>query len=101
MIRLKIRGLCILALLLFAVEGWTQNKLQGVVLDAVNNDPIIGANIIIEGTAEGTITDWDGSFSFNTDQSFPISLEISYIGYSYHCQGTLTAFFSDQGTHPR
>ncbi|NNE25206.1 MAG: TonB-dependent receptor [Saprospiraceae bacterium] len=81
MIRLKIRCLCILALVLFAVEGWTQNKIQGIVLDAVNNDPIIGANIVIEGTSEGTISDWDGSYSFTTSQSFPISLEISYIGY--------------------
>ena len=53
-----------------------------MVRDAAYNDPIIGANVIIDGTTEGTITDWDGSFELSTQKDFPITLFISYIGYA-------------------
>lgn len=53
-------------------------KVKGNVLDA-NGDPIIGATIKEKGTSNGTITDFDGNFSFDvSDNSI---LEISYIGY--------------------
>ncbi len=71
-----------LLLCLGGVFAQAQTTIKGIVLDAANNDPIIGANIIIEGTAEGTTSDWDGTFEFSTDKSLPINLEVTYIGYS-------------------
>ena len=59
-----------------------QEVIRGIVRDAVFNDPIIGANVIIEGTTEGTITDWDGSFEITTTRTFPLSIRVSYIGYA-------------------
>ncbi len=41
--------------------------------------PVIGVNIIEEGTTNGTITDIDGNFSLRVDES--AILHISYIGY--------------------
>lgn len=42
-------------------------------------EPVIGANIIEQGTTNGTVTDVDGNFSLNvTDNS---SLQVTYIGY--------------------
>ena len=53
-------------------------KVRGNVLDA-NGDPIIGATIKEKGTSNGTITDFDGNFSFDvSDKSI---IEVSYIGY--------------------
>lgn len=72
---------CLIFALFFSVIAYSQNKVQGVVLDAINNDPIIGANVVIQGTAVGTVTDWDGSFEFTTDTSYPFTIEVSYIGY--------------------
>ena len=37
-------------------------KVTGVVLDA-NGESIIGANVVVKGTNNGTITDLDGKFS--------------------------------------
>ena len=46
-----------------------QNVISGSVTDAETNEPIPGANIVIQGTAEGTTADFDGNFSLNTGQT--------------------------------
>ncbi|MDY9919212.1 MAG: carboxypeptidase-like regulatory domain-containing protein, partial [Proteiniphilum sp.] len=60
--------------------GVQQQKRQvsGTVTD-VNGEPVIGANVIEKGTANGTVTDTDGRF-FLTIESGGV-LQISYIGY--------------------
>ena len=68
--------------LVLSVTSFAQNTIRGDVFDAANNDPIIGASVIIQGTTIGTVSDWDGSFEFDTENEFPIMLEISYIGYT-------------------
>lgn len=53
-------------------------SITGTIVD-VNGDPIIGANIIVKGTSNGTITDVDGRFTIEADSKS--ILNISYIGY--------------------
>ncbi|MCI5082898.1 MAG: TonB-dependent receptor, partial [Saprospiraceae bacterium] len=66
----------------FRQIGHTQTTLRGVVLDAANKDPIIGANVVIKGAETlGTITDWDGSFELKVEQTIPLTLTITYVGY--------------------
>ncbi len=72
--------LVVLAVLFFGT-AYSQTTIRGEVFDVINNDPIIGANVLIKGLTEGTTSDWDGSFEFQTDQTYPITLEVSYIGY--------------------
>ena len=52
---------------------------SGVIVDAANGEPIIGANIIEKGTTNGTITDFDGNFTLSVQTG--ATLEISYMGY--------------------
>ncbi len=55
-----------------------QNSVVGVVKDK-SGMSVIGASILVKGTSNGTITDFDGKFSLNiSDKSV---LVISYIGY--------------------
>ena len=60
----------------------TTNKqrktVKGFVTDN-NGDPIIGANIIEEGTTNGVISDIDGAFNINISDGAII--QITYIGY--------------------
>lgn len=42
-------------------------------------EPIIGANVVVKGTTNGTVTDFDGNFSIEADPKSV--LNISYIGY--------------------
>ena len=42
--------------------------------------PVIGANVMVKGTTNGTITDMDGKFSLEVDKN--AILVVSYIGYA-------------------
>ncbi|MDR3261435.1 MAG: TonB-dependent receptor [Tannerella sp.] len=55
-------------------------RVTGTVTD-VNGEPIIGANVVMKGTTNGTVTDIDGKFSLTIAPSDD-SMEISYIGYT-------------------
>lgn len=54
-------------------------RISGVVTDP-KGEPIIGANVVEKGTANGTITDLDGRFVLEISAS--ATLQISYIGYN-------------------
>lgn len=43
-------------------------KLKGVVLDANTGEPIIGANVLVKGTTNGTITNIDGEYALDIPQ---------------------------------
>lgn len=55
-----------------------QQKLNGVVIDEVAQEPLIGATIVVKGTGTGQTTDLDGNFSINVSPGQV--LEISFIG---------------------
>lgn len=57
-----------------------RRSITGAVIDSENNDPIIGASVILKGKKEGVITDVNGNFTINVYGSNP-QLEVSYIGY--------------------
>ena len=54
--------------------------ITGMVIDT-KGEPIIGANVVVKGTTNGTITDIDGKFIL-TDTKKGDILEVSYIGYT-------------------
>lgn len=53
-------------------------RVTGKVIDT-KGEPIIGANLIVKGTANGTVTDIDGNFSIEVSKGDV--LLVSYIGY--------------------
>ena len=52
---------------------------RGMVIDAENKEPMIGAAVFIDGTNKGIATDIDGQFALKVPSN--TSLVISYIGY--------------------
>jgi len=56
----------------------SDRKIKGTIMDE-SGDPIIGANVMVKGTAEGTITDLDGKFFMSVPDK--AVLVISYVGY--------------------
>ncbi len=73
------KTLLVVFLLSATMVTYAQSMITGVVIDAANNEPIIGANVIQKGTTNGTITDFDGNFVLSVPTG--AILEISYIGY--------------------
>jgi TonB-linked SusC/RagA family outer membrane protein len=74
----------ILSLLLinsfFAQSVFAQSTVTGTVTDAKTNQPIPGANVSIEGTTQGTITDIQGQYTLSlTDPTAMVVF--SFIGY--------------------
>lgn len=54
---------------------------NGTVTDT-KGEPLIGVNVKVKGTTNGTITDMDGKFEFNANKGDII--EVSYVGYKTH-----------------
>ena len=75
------RAILFLALLLATSFGFSQTTVNGKVVDQ-NSQPVPGANIVIEGKAIGTTTDFDGNFNLQTSEVPPFQLRITSIGYS-------------------
>ncbi len=56
----------------------TERIISGVVKD-VTGETVIGANVSVKGTTNGTVTDIDGRFSLRVPEG--ATLKVSYIGY--------------------
>lgn len=54
-------------------------ELSGTILDD-NSQPIPGANVIIEGSTKGTVTNQDGNYSLKLAQGNYV-VEVSYVGF--------------------
>lgn len=54
-------------------------KVTGQVISAEDNQPVIGAAIVVKGTTIGTITDFDGKFSLDVPNDAK-SVMVSYVG---------------------
>ncbi len=67
--------------LLFAFIGctlWAMAAVEGTVQDA-QGEPLIGVSVVVQGTSQGTITDFDGKYSI--DAPADAKLTFSYMGY--------------------
>ena len=73
--------LAFMAVILFG-SVYSQTQISGSVMDAGSMEAIPGVNVIIDGTNIGTVTDFDGNFAINTSQDAPLTLIVSYVGYS-------------------
>ena len=73
----------LLLLAFVAMSGFAsaQRTISGMIKDADNREPLIGASVLAEGTTTGTVTDFDGKFSLNVPSSAK-ALVISYTGYN-------------------
>ena len=66
---------------LFFIPFFTiaQSEIKGRVIDQENNEPLVGANIVLVDSERGTITDPEGNFKIKVD--LPSALKVSFVGY--------------------
>ncbi|NNC95568.1 MAG: TonB-dependent receptor [Chitinophagales bacterium] len=68
--------------LLSSFSAWSQNGvIKGRVFDPVNNEPVAFANVVIQNTTIGTITDDDGNYQITDLDPGIYNLQISFIGF--------------------
>ncbi len=57
-----------------------QKRVTGVVISSEDNEPVVGASVLVKGTTLGTITDMDGKFVLANVPNASKTLVVSYIG---------------------
>lgn len=77
---LRLKALLTLLVELFLSIGAfaQQIAVKGHVKDTTG-EPVIGANVLVKGTTNGTITDFDGNFMLNVPKDAILS--VSFVGY--------------------
>lgn len=76
------RRLSLLAFLLILVQAmaWAQVRISGKVVSSEDNEPIVGASILVQGTTNGTVTDVNGNYSLEIPNG-NVTLLFSFVGY--------------------
>ena len=85
----------------FCVISYAQTTISGSVTDQ-NNQPLTGANVIVDGTSNGAVTDFDGMYSIKVDTDESVSLTASMVGFKTISQSVDSAgtvnFVLEDGT---
>jgi outer membrane receptor protein involved in Fe transport len=70
----------VLIMLLSTAFIFSQAKASGIVV--TDGEPLYGVNIFEKGTSNGVITDKDGAFSLSSNNGYPFTVVISYVGFA-------------------
>ncbi|MBN2426622.1 MAG: carboxypeptidase-like regulatory domain-containing protein, partial [Calditrichaceae bacterium] len=71
----------LLLVILFSLSRlYSAEIISGYIIDAKTGDPLPAANLQIEGTLRGAITNQDGKFNLEIE-ALPAAVLVSYIGY--------------------
>jgi TonB-dependent starch-binding outer membrane protein SusC len=58
-----------------------ESSLKGKIVD-VSNAPLVGASVIVKGSKNTTITNQQGEFALKSPSKFPITLQVSSVGFT-------------------
>ena len=78
---MKLKILVLTFVLLEIALGQSVGKVIGYVKDNITQEPLIGVNLILEGTSIGAATNIDGYYEISNVPLGDYSLKASYIGY--------------------
>lgn len=68
----------LLAVCFLSLGMMAEKQISGLVLDS-NNEPVIGASVMVKGTSQGTISDYDGEFILSVADD-ATTLVVSFVG---------------------
>jgi Family of unknown function (DUF5686)/CarboxypepD_reg-like domain len=77
---LRLSNLLFFFIIVLPLSAWSQTILKGRVTDGSSGEALPYVQIILEGTGEGTVTNFDGVFELHTASNID-SLLATYIGY--------------------
>lgn len=70
----------LLALIILST-AWSQNKFQAIIKDEVNKEPLVGANVFLQGTTIGASADLNGFIEIKNIPDGKQTIIFSYIGH--------------------
>ena len=59
---------------------YAQNTVSGIVADSVTSEPLIGVTVVLKGTTNGTITDFNGAYEISAETGDV--LVFTYVGFA-------------------
>ena len=68
-------------------NAWAQERAEdtgtvtGMVTDLDTQEPLVGANVVVDGTTQGTSTDADGAYRLADVPAGPQTLVVTFVGY--------------------
>ena len=68
-------------LLLVAQLLQAQSTITGKITDAKNNEPLIGATVMIKGTTNGANTDLEGNYMLKIPNNGQVTVIATYVSY--------------------
>ena len=69
----------------FCVISYAQTTINGSVTDQ-NSQPLTGANVIVDGTSTGAMTDFDGNYSITVNAEGSVTVTASMMGFKSSSQ---------------
>jgi len=66
--------------LMLSLGVYAQRNVEGLVVDSKTMEPLVGAAVVLDGTTDGTITNYDGYFLLSVP-SQKVTLVVKYVGY--------------------
>ena len=79
---LFLKAICLLVMTFLFSSVFCQAIINGKISDDKSGEDLIGATVKIKGTSSGGVTDINGEFKITTNEQPPLTLEISYVGYT-------------------
>jgi len=80
--KLRLSFLVTILLTLVNLTAFTQSTIKGTISEKSSGETIIGAAILEKGTSNGCVTDYNGKFTLKSDNNYPITLIIRFIGFT-------------------
>ncbi len=74
----------LLFILFFSSRALSQGTISGKVTDSKTQEGVIGANVVIQGTTQGSATDLEGNFTILNVKEGTYTLVISSVTYKTH-----------------
>lgn len=78
--------LILLIISLSSVLGQQTSRIRGKVIDKDSGEPLIGVNIVVQGTYWGSTTDIEGRYTIEGVSPGEYDLQVTYIGYKTYQQ---------------
>ncbi|BAX79874.1 TonB-dependent receptor [Labilibaculum antarcticum] len=72
--------LTMVAIMMLSIAAIAQTTVKGVVVDGSTNESLPGASIVVAGTTSGTVSGFDGSFTFELSQG-ATKVIVSFVGF--------------------
>ncbi len=79
--RMGVQVFFLLFFLLFMQKGATAGNIRGTVRDGKTGETLVGAQLLIQGTTRGTITDFDGNFTIPDVAAGSYNQVVAFISY--------------------